>query len=191
MPPRGDPCAPRSGPARAWRRSPTRSRGGSPRRPPSQSVPSRAHPAAYVSPFCSETLNGAWGPFEWRSRCGSPEAVSFFYLEDGEERLLRDLHVAHLLHALLAGLLLLEQLALARDVAAVALGEHVLAASLDGLPRDDARPDRRLDRHVEHLPRDLLAQLLDERPSAVVGEVAVHDQRERIDRLPADEDVDA
>ncbi len=47
-------------------------------------------------------------------------------LENGQERLLGDLHAAHLLHALLAGLLLLEQLPLARDVAAVALGEHVL-----------------------------------------------------------------
>jgi hypothetical protein len=44
------------------------------------------------------------------------------------------------LHALLAFLLLLEQLALARDVAAVALGEHVLAQRLDRLARDDAAP---------------------------------------------------
>ena len=53
---------------------------------------------------------------------------------------------ADLLHALLAGLLLLEQLALARDVAAVALREHVLAARLDRLARDDPCADRGLDR---------------------------------------------
>src|SRR3954454_2956314 len=50
----------------------------------------------------------------------------------GQECFLRYLHRTHLLHALLAGLLLLEQLALARHVAAVALGEHVLAQRLDG-----------------------------------------------------------
>src|SRR5215813_1322284 len=48
-------------------------------------------------------------------------------LEDREERLLRDLDAADRLHPLLAGLLLLEELLLARDVPAVALGEHVLA----------------------------------------------------------------
>src|SRR3712207_6875935 len=55
--------------------------------------------------------------------------------------------------ALLALLLLFEQLALAADVAAVALGEHVLTLGLDRLAGNDLRADRRLDRHVEHLAR--------------------------------------
>src|SRR5436190_15279152 len=46
-------------------------------------------------------------------------------LEDGEECLLRNLHAADGLHSFLSGLLLLEQLLLACDVAAVALGEDV------------------------------------------------------------------
>ena len=53
-----------------------------------------------------------------------------------------------------ARLLLLEQLALAADVAAVAFGQHVLAHRLHRLPRDDLGPDRRLDDHLEQLPRD-------------------------------------
>src|SRR5918911_2906661 len=53
------------------------------------------------------------------------------HLECGDEGLLRDLDFAELAHLLLARLLLLEQLALARDVAAVALGEHVLAQRAD------------------------------------------------------------
>src|SRR5262245_57699663 len=57
-------------------------------------------------------------------------------VEHGEERLLRDFDRADLLHALLALLLLLEQLPLARDVAAVALGEHVLPLGLDRLAGD-------------------------------------------------------
>src|SRR5688500_11538500 len=72
-------------------------------------------------------------------------------LQHGEEGLLRDLHTADLLHALLAFLLFLEQLLLARRVAAVALRQHVLAHRLDRRARDDLRPDRRLDRYIEHL----------------------------------------
>ena len=45
--------------------------------------------------------------------------------------------------------------------------------------------------HVEHLPRDLLPEPLDELPPALVRGVAVDDQRERVDLLAADEDVDA
>ena len=52
-------------------------------------------------------------------------------LEHGQERLLRDLDPPDLLHALLPFLLLLEELALAGDVAAVALGGDVLAQRLD------------------------------------------------------------
>src|SRR5215510_2518871 len=82
-------------------------------------------------------------------------------VEDGEERLLWYLDGADLLHPLFPCLLLLEQLALARDVAAVAFREHVLPLGLHGLARNDARANRRLDRNVEHLPRNLLAQLVD------------------------------
>src|SRR5204862_7592556 len=76
--------------------------------------------------------------------------------EHAQERLLRHLDPADLLHPLLAFLLLLEQLALARDVAAVALGDHVLAHGLDRLARDDLRADRGLDRDPDLLPRDPL-----------------------------------
>src|SRR6266536_1694831 len=124
------------------------------------------------------------------SRAPSLALRDVVQVEHREEGLLRYLDRADLLHPLLARLLLLEQLALPRDVAAVALREHVLATCLDGLARDHASADRRLDRDVEHLPGDLLAQPLDERLPALVGELAVDDQRERVDGLPADEDVD-
>src|SRR5690242_12054567 len=75
-------------------------------------------------------------------------------LQHREEGLLRDLHRTDLLHAFLPFFLLLEELALARHVAAVALGEHVLAQRLDVLPRDDMSADRRLQGDVEHLARN-------------------------------------
>src|SRR5579875_3945717 len=58
-----------------------------------------------------------------------------------DEGLLRDLHPTDVLHPLLALFLLLEELALAGDVAAVALGQHVLALGLDRLPGDDPPAD--------------------------------------------------
>ena len=48
-------------------------------------------------------------------------------LEDRQKRFLGNLDVADLLHAFLAFFLALEQLAFARNVAAVALGRHVLS----------------------------------------------------------------
>jgi hypothetical protein len=60
-------------------------------------------------------------PAGWRRRPGRGRVISVD-LQHGEEGLLRDLDVPDHLHALLAFLLLLEQLALAGDVAAVALG---------------------------------------------------------------------
>src|SRR3954471_6393452 len=80
-------------------------------------------------------------------------------LQGGDERLLRHLDAAHHLHPPLALFLLLEQLALAGDVTAVALREHVLADRADVLAGDHPRPDCGLDRYLELLPRDELAQL--------------------------------
>src|SRR5690606_5764636 len=77
-------------------------------------------------------------------------------LEDGMKSALRDLHVAHRLESLLALFLLLEQLPLAAGVAAVALGEDVLAQRLDGRAGDDPAADRRLNGDLELLARNFL-----------------------------------
>src|SRR5262249_46540148 len=103
-------------------------------------------------------------------------AATTVHLEHGKEGLLRDLHCADLLHALLALLLLLEQLALAGDVAAVQLRRHVLAQRLDRLPGDHVGADRRLDRDVEELPGDGLPEALDQRPAPLVCGFPVDDQ---------------
>src|SRR5258708_1849067 len=114
-----------------------------------------------------------------------------FGLQDGEERLLRDLDAADLLHALLARLLLLEQLPLARHVAAVALGEHGLAHCLHVLARDDVAADRRLHGDVEHLARDERAHARGEVAAAIARGLAGHDARDSVDALAVDEDVEA
>src|SRR5437899_3793842 len=79
------------------------------------------------------------------------------YLQHRQKRLLGDIHAAHALHAPLAFFLFLEQLALARDVAAIALGENVFAYRADGLPGDHAAANGRLQRNLKHLPRDQFA----------------------------------
>src|SRR3954453_5243794 len=110
--------------------------------------------------------------------------------EGGDEGLLRHLDPTDGLHALLALLLLLQQLALAGDVAAVALGEHVLADGADVLARDDAAADGGLDRDLELLPRDELAQLLRHGHAVGIGLVLVHDGGEGVHRLALQQDVD-
>src|SRR4029079_12478445 len=81
-------------------------------------------------------------------------------LEHREEGLLGDLHVAHHLHTLLAFLLFLQELALARDVTAIALGGDVLAEGVDRRAGDDVAADGALDGDLEVLPRDGLGQPL-------------------------------
>ena len=62
-------------------------------------------------------------------------------------------------HPLLAFLLLFQQLLFPGDIAAVALGQHVLAQGLDGFPGDDLAADGRLNRNFELSPGDILLQL--------------------------------
>jgi hypothetical protein len=85
---------------------------------------------------------------------------SHIHLQRGDEGLLRDVDLAELAHALLAFLLLLQKLALAGDVAAVALGGDVFSERAHGLASDDLAADRGLDRHLEHVRRNELFQLL-------------------------------
>src|SRR5215211_1551064 len=118
------------------------------------------------------------------------EVLTRLNSQRGEEGFLWYLYAAHLFHAALAFFLLLEELALAGYVAAVAFGRDVLAVGADGLARDHTFAHRGLHRHLELLAGDQLFELLDERASALVGFVAVDDDRERVDGVTGDEDLD-
>src|SRR5439155_3198318 len=128
----------------------------------------------------------------WDARTGS-SAISRLVADpkNREEGLLRDLHRSHHFHALLAFLLLLEQLPLAGDVSSVALREHVLPFRLHGLARHDLPADRGLDTHVEHLLGDEAAQLVDEDAAGLLRALAMRDDRERVDDRAGHEDVEA
>src|SRR5690242_9216180 len=111
-------------------------------------------------------------------------------LQDGEKRLLRDLDMAQLLHALFSFFLTFEKLSLARNIAAVALREHVLAKRLDGRTCDDGAADGGLHGHLEHLPRNQFLHLVHELAAAMIGILAVHDERERVHPLVVDEYIE-
>src|SRR5512145_453840 len=125
-------------------------------------TPSTAH----TKPVTSSKISRNRAKFKARS--------SFPPLQHREKRLLGDLDRADLLHALLPLLLLLQQLALARDIAAVAFRQHVLAQRLHILARDDMAADRRLDRDVEHLARNQGSQLVDQLASPMLRARAVY-----------------
>src|ERR1700744_4177177 len=103
------------------------------------------------------------------SRC-SPIAANrrsiLIHLQRGDEGFLRDVDLAELAHLLLALFLLVEELALAGDVAAVAFGGDVFPERRDGLAGDDLAADGRLDRDLEEMARDQLFQLLAHHPPA-------------------------
>ena len=78
-------------------------------------------------------------------------------MEDGGEGFLGDVDAADAFHAAFAGFLGFEELFLAGDVAAVALGEDVLAEGADGFAGDDAGADGGLDCDFEELAGDFAA----------------------------------
>src|SRR3954470_22638334 len=78
-------------------------------------------------------------------------ACSTIHLQRRDERLLRDVDFPELAHLFLAFLLLLQKLALSRDIAAVALCGDVLAQRAHGFTSDDLAADRGLDRDHEHV----------------------------------------
>src|SRR5690242_3024423 len=112
------------------------------------------------------------------------------HFQYSEECFLRNVHLADALHAALAFFLFFEQLAFARDVAAVAFGKDVLANRRDRFSRDDAAANRSLNWHFKKLPRNQFPQARYEFAPAVVRKIAVHDQRERIHRLAADQHIE-
>src|SRR5690554_2202461 len=113
--------------------------------------------------------------------------VLVVHLEYGEESVLGDLYPTHLFHALLARFLFFKQLFLARYVAAITLGRHVLAQRLDRGASHYLAPDGGLYRHVEHLPWYQLLHLVHQHPATGMGMVTVDDDCQSIDTLIVDQ----
>ena len=110
--------------------------------------------------------------------------------ERGHEGLLGHVHPPDRLHPLLALLLLLQKLALAGDVAAVALGQNVLSHRLDRLASDDPAADGGLDGDLELLAGNELLELLRHLQPVGVRLVFVNDRGEGVDDLVVEQQVD-
>src|SRR5262249_35581683 len=111
---------------------------------------------------------------------------SHIHLQGRDERLLRNVHLAELAHPLLAFLLFFQELALAGDVAAVALGGDILAKGTQGFAGDNFPANCRLDRNLEHVRRDQLLELLHHGATAAFGASPVDQHGERVDRFAVD-----
>ena len=79
------------------------------------------------------------------------ENQSLIGFQNLDEGFLGNIHLPDRLHPLLTLFLLLEELALAGDVASVALGGHVLAHGTDTLPGHDLAANGGLDGDLIHL----------------------------------------
>src|SRR6266513_3576199 len=121
---------------------------------------------------------------------GLEQRTSLINLQHCQKSFLRNLYAADLLHPLLSLFLFLEQLALARDVAAVTLRDHVLAHRFYGFAGNDFRADGRLDRHFEKLTRDQFLHLRGQGSALRGGGVAMQNERQRIDRLASHQHVE-
>src|SRR5436190_10906212 len=129
--------------------------------------------------------------YAWRTPLTPDSRLPFLFdLEHCEKCFLRYLHRSHLLHPFLSLALLLEQLALARDVAAVALGGDVLAQRPDRFARDHLRADRRLDHDLEQLPRNQVLQLLGDLAAPLVRLITMDDNAECVHRLTIEHHVE-
>src|SRR5262249_14988237 len=115
---------------------------------------------------------------------------SFADSKHGKESFLRNLDSAYLLHPLLSFFLLLKQFSFARNVAAVAFREHILAHSLYGLSSDDFIADSRLNRDFEELARYKLFHLRNQSSTAVKSRISVNNQGECVYRIARDQNVE-
>src|SRR5690606_6712902 len=109
--------------------------------------------------------------------------------QHAQKRLLWDLDAAELLHPLLAFFLLFEQLPLAGDVTAVALGGDVLAEGADRFASDHFAVNRRLQRNLELVAGDFLFELLAQSPTAAGARRTVNDRAQGVHPFAFDEDV--
>src|SRR5271156_2175290 len=97
------------------------------------------------------------------------------YLQHREKRFLRNVHAADAFHSLLAFFLFFQEFAFAADVSPVAFGDYVLADRGYSFAGYDLGSDCRLNRHLEHLPRNQLLHLGRQRSSTLVRKVAMDD----------------
>ncbi len=97
---------------------------------------------------------------------------------------------ADLFHAFFARFLFFKQLLLARNIAAVTLGDDVFAQGFDCLTRDHVGANGRLDGNVELLARNNLTHFGHHGAATIDRLAPVNNDRQRIDALTVEQDID-
>ena len=113
----------------------------------------------------------------------------FVQFEDRHKRLGGQLNTAQAPHLLLALLLFFQQLFLSCDVAAVALGQHVLAHGPDSFTGDDLAADGGLNGHLKELAGDVVLELFTDAPGPLVGLFLVGDEGQGVHLFAVEEQV--
>ncbi|CSF95185.1 Uncharacterised protein [Shigella sonnei] len=107
-------------------------------------------------------------------------------MQNGEERFLRQLDVTDLLHAFLTFFLLLQQLFLTADIAAITFSQYVFTQLFHGGSRNNVRTNRCLNGDIKLLAWDQIFHLLHQLATAVLRIITVGDQRQRINTFTVD-----
>ena len=85
--------------------------------------------------------------------------------------------------------MLFQQLFLTGNIAAVALGQHVLSHGLHGLPGDDPAADGSLDGDFKELAGNILLQLLAQTPGPGIGLIPVGNEAQCIHRVAVEHQI--
>ena len=113
----------------------------------------------------------------------------FVGFEDLHKHFGRDFYSADLAHAFFTLFLFFEEFFLAGDIAAIALGEHVLSDRFHRLAGNDLPADRRLNGDLKELSGNGVFQVFGEHSATLIGMILVHDRGERIAHIPVEKDI--
>src|SRR5207249_11183780 len=105
------------------------------------------------------------------------------------KRLLRNVHLPNAFHSPLSLFLFLQQLAFARNIPAITLGQNVFPDGGNRFPRNHAMADGRLDGDLKHLARDKFFHLFRKSLAVRVRGITMNDPGKSVDRFTADQDV--
>ena len=94
--------------------------------------------------------------------------------QDSQKCFLRDFYRTNHLHATLTGFLFFQQFSFSSNVTTITFRGDILAQCFHCATRDNLCPDRSLNRHIKHLPRNQLAHFLNQIAATCLSIATVH-----------------
>ena len=118
-----------------------------------------------------------------------PFLIIVVQLENCHECFLRHFNRAEVTHSLFALFLLFQQFLLTGNIAAVALGKHVLTQSLDGFTGDDLAADCRLNGDLKLGTGDIVLQLFADLTGTRVGIFRKEDETQSVHNVTVEQNI--